>query len=268
MTEVATTLAIDHIDKRRLDLIRKTVAKDCTDAEIASFLELAQRYDLDPFAREIWCVKNKGRLLMMVGRDGLRKVALRQGLTVDADVVHENDEFKVERTPEGRKVTHIYGHPKERGAIVGAWCEVAGVDGNGFFYAPLEEYLPKNASEYSPWTKQVSVMILAAAERQALRQATPLSGLLAEGEDESAGAREVIGSDSVEHEPTVELPAAVLDVLDRAKSLGHHGIADRAAAEMQLSGQPDEYVDDWVVERTQQLDRFAEIAKPENTNAS
>jgi phage recombination protein Bet len=190
---------IDQTDARRLDLIRKTVAQNCTDAEIASFLELAARYGLDPFAKEVWCAKGggkdggSGKLLIMVGRDGLRKIAHRAGLLVDGDVVHENDEFTVQRTEDGmRAVRHIYGKPSERGNIVGAWCEVYTYgtrrEQHGFFFANISEYRPANASSYSPWSKQTSTMIRAAAERQALRQATPLSGLLVEGEDESARA--------------------------------------------------------------------------------
>jgi hypothetical protein len=40
---------------------------------------------------------------------------------------------------------------------------------------------PRNG--YSPWGKQVSAMMLGAVERQSIRQATPLGGIMAEGED-------------------------------------------------------------------------------------
>src|SRR6185312_14774920 len=76
---------IDRIDQRTLDLIRRQVAPNCTNAEIGHFLELAAHYDLDPFAKEVWCAKNRdgSRLLIMVGRDGLRKIAQRQGMRID-----------------------------------------------------------------------------------------------------------------------------------------------------------------------------------------
>jgi phage recombination protein Bet len=254
---------IDEVDKRRLDLIRKTVAKGCTDAEIASFLELAARYDLDPFAHEIWCAKDKGgRLLLMVGRDGLRKIALRQGLYIDGDVVRAKDEFAVRRTEHGRVVHHAYGLPEERGEIVGAWCDVTDTAGRsvGYFYAPLSEYKPRNASEYSPWSKQTSTMILAAAERQALRQATPLGGLLAEGEDESARAQLTTGqgdgSEPGWGDTSVESAAAVEAIIARAQALGHAGLSDRATAQMTLSGQPDSVVAMWCERAGRELDEF------------
>lgn len=182
---------IDRIAPRTLELIQRQVAPGCTTAEVGHFLELCANYDLDPFAKEAWCAKNKGgdKLLIMVGRDGLRKIAHRQGLHIDGDVVREKDELTVTRTPDGnRTIAHSYGNPAERGKVIGAWAEVR--EGRpsgrpmGYFYAPLDEYRPSNASAYSPWSKQIGVMILAAAERQAIRQATPLGGLIAEGEDE------------------------------------------------------------------------------------
>jgi hypothetical protein len=181
-------------EPEQVRLIKATVAEGATDAELGMFLELAARYGLDPFAREIWCVKTErkdggtGRLLIMVGRDGLRKLARRAHASVDGDIVRENDSFTVDRLKDGtREIEHGYnGSQKGRGQIVGAWCEVRTADSYGYFYAPLEEYLPTSEAKlkYSPWGSQRSVMILAAAERQALRMAIPLSGVVVEGEVE------------------------------------------------------------------------------------
>lgn len=220
---------LDSVDERKLALIQRTVAKDCTREEVGMFLELAHKYDLDPFAHEVWCAKSKGqnaRLLIMVGRDGLRKVAQRNGLRIDGDVVREHDEFRVHRTADRRRaIEHGYAAAREaddaartnatthaeraRGPIVGAWAEVwddETGEQRGWFYAPIEEYKPTNPSklQYSPWGSQESVMILAAAERQALRQATPLGGLLVEGEvdrnEERAGRASARPSDVVVEE--------------------------------------------------------------------
>ena len=186
--ELSAPLAIAGIDRKRWDLVKATVAKGASDQEVAMFLELAAKYDLDPFAKEVWCAKGsntdggEGRLLIMVGRDGLRKIAQRNNIHIDGDVVHEHDRFEVARSADGnRTVEHAWGRPEDRGPIVGAWaeCREGGPLGKplGFFYAALSEYKPTNEKKlkYSPWGTQESVMILAAAERQALRQATPLS---------------------------------------------------------------------------------------------
>jgi phage recombination protein Bet len=255
---------IDRVDARTLSLIKAQVAKNCTDAEVGYFLELAAHYDLDPFAREIWCAKDdklNARVLIMVGRDGLRKIAQRQGFGIDGDVVREKDEFRVQRTEHGRVIHHAYGMPAERGNIVGAWCQVTTIDGreHGYFFALLSEYRPSNVSQYSPWSKQTSVMILAAAERQALRQATPLSGLLAEGEDESAAAISTGHGDGSEPGwggTSEESAAAVERIIERAQALGHAGLSDRATAQMTLSGQPESVVAMWIARARTELDEF------------
>src|SRR4051812_50200299 len=41
-------------ETEQVEAIRRTVAKDCNDAEFVMFLELAARYRLDPFVRAIW----------------------------------------------------------------------------------------------------------------------------------------------------------------------------------------------------------------------
>lgn len=219
---------INRMHKDQVALIRATVAAKASDAEVGLFLQLAHHYDLDPFAKEIWCVKSdgkngrEGRLLIMVGRDGLRKIAQRNGLHMDGDVVRENDSFKVIRSPDGnRTVEHQYGMPKERGAIVGAWSEVreGGPLGRpmGFFYAPIEEYDPVGMAgyEYKPWSRQKGVMILAAAERQAARQATPLAGLLVDGE------QDVIEGTLSQRQITTpkEWPQELQVALDRVRTL-------------------------------------------------
>jgi len=203
---------INQTDAQRLALIKATVAKDANDAEVGMFLELAAKYDLDPFAKEIWCAKGGsqdgggGRLLIMVGRDGLRKIAQRNGLDPKGDVVRAEDVYEVEWVDSEQdarqgewdangcapfhRVTHkAKGMGSARGAIVGAWSRVvekATGREAGWFEATTEEYKPTNAKklQFSPWGTQEGVMTLAAAERQALRQATPLSGILVEGEGE------------------------------------------------------------------------------------
>lgn len=225
---------IDTIDAQRLTLIASQVAPGCNRAEVGYFLELCAKYDLDPFAHEAWCAKGSGdraRLLVMVGRDGLRKIASRNGLVVDSDIVRARDTFKVTRKPDrSREILHSYEHAdgdveQSRGPIVGAWAEVyAKATGEqlGYFFAPVGEYRPKDPRklQYSPWGAQESVMIQTAAERQAIRQATPLGGLVGEGEDarlydfevvtepEPEDAQ-VVGEDRVPDAEVAELLAAI-----------------------------------------------------------
>lgn len=263
---------IDSLPDRWVSYLANVVAQcdpgapPITKADVSVFVELCATYQLDPFAKEAWLAKSKnGKLLVMVGRDGLRKIAQRNGLHVDGDIIHKNDDFTICRTPDGnRTVAHSYGNPADRGEIVGAWaeCREGGPLGRpmGYFYAALGEYKPKNVSEYSPWAKQTSVMILAAAERQAIRQGTPLGGLVAFGEHESAfgradGLTDIDGDAAVDIEP---LPPAVEGIVMHAARIGHSGLANRAAVAMAVGGQPEEFVRQWVADRERDLARFEE----------
>lgn len=259
------------------DLLRKKAPK-LTDDELAAAMELAAAYKLDPFTSEIWFTKSdsytknngqhvEGKLLIMVGRDGLRKIVVRNNLWMDGDVVRENDVFKVIRKPDGtRTVMHSYEN-KNRGNIVAAWSIVTLMTDRsvvmGYFYAPWEEYVPKNVSDKSPWSKQKSVMILAAAERQAARQATPLGGLLVEGEDEVINSTVAEGGgDFTEEElrAATSLPERVLELADRASDLNYVGY-DIATLEVMLDGLDDENLDHWLANATSELDEFEKAQK-------
>jgi phage recombination protein Bet len=206
VTTIAT-VARTAFEPYQRGLIRHTVAKDCTDAEFEMFLELCVRYELDPFAREIWAAKmggsdgeGGGRVTILVGRDGLLKVARRTGAYegMDADVVRENDHFKKLKTGE---IEHEYeGGPEKRGAIVGAYAKVyRSGERPTYFFAPWEDYFPKSErrQKKTPWGAQRAAMILKCAQSLALRLAFSITGVV--GEDEmtpqmtakAAAAREI-----------------------------------------------------------------------------
>jgi hypothetical protein len=245
--------------EQRLKLIKQTVAPGCSDAEVGHFLELCVAYGLDPFAREAWCTKNKdgSKLLIMVGRDGLRKIVQRNGCEMEGDVVHEKDVFTYARLKDdaGRpfhEVTHeVDGF--DRGPILGSWARVYERTTNmerGWFVAPIGEYMPANVSSYSPWSKQESVMILGAAERQAARQATPLGGLLVAGEDDviNGTAVEIGAGEGDGSEPGWDLPPELVEeveaMLATCETFGHP--LDRGSTQLRLNGQTPEFVQAFV----------------------
>lgn len=268
--------------QRQLQLIRKRAAADATDSEVAEFLELCAQYALDWNAHEAWCAVSPARdgkqrrILLMVGRNGLRKIAQRQGLDFDGDVVRAQDAFKVTRRGDGtREVFHEYtgAGDDSRGEILGAWCEVFEVNARGdrgrqrgYFYAPLSEYMPTSDAKrrFSPWGAQVSSMIRTAAERQALAQATPLGGIVAPGELDRAEEALELGPAG---EPDVEQwaqrlggdadrAAEVVAMIGRARELGHAGYGDEGTAQMTLSGQSAARVDSWLSDAAHELNEL------------
>jgi phage recombination protein Bet len=178
--------------EEQINLIAATVAEGATRPQLFMFLELASKYDLDPFAKEIWCAVPKAvdgsartdKVMIMVGRDGFLKIAQRHPdyRGMDSDVVRENDDFAVERLEDGRRlITHRYG--RERGKPVAAYAVVLR-EGRlpTYFHAPIEDFKPSGASSYSQWSKGPGTMILKCAEAGALRRAFSITGIVAEEE--------------------------------------------------------------------------------------
>ena len=67
-------------DPEKLRLIRDMCAKGATDNEFLVMMELANRYQLDPFARQIWLVKyGDNPAQIFCGRDGYLAIAHRSG---------------------------------------------------------------------------------------------------------------------------------------------------------------------------------------------
>lgn len=103
-------------------------------------------------------------------------------------------------------------------------------------------------------------MILAAAERQALRQATPLSGLVAQGELDRAEESEAVvplDEDGPLHDDE-QIADDAEHVLHRAEALGHAGLSNRGAAAMALRGQSVEAAREWLDRATATLSGMAD----------
>ncbi|MBR1602545.1 MAG: phage recombination protein Bet [Synergistaceae bacterium] len=173
--------------REEIETIKRTVAKDATDDELRMFLHLANSYGLDPFARDIWFIKDgSARPIIMTSRDGYLKIANRSadfdGL--EADVVYEGDLFK--KTSAG--VEHVYS-TKGRGAIVGAYAAVykKGKSRPVYVYAPIADYRRNSPT----WRQFPHAMILKVAEAQALKRAFSISGIVTAEELDAAQVQQV-----------------------------------------------------------------------------
>jgi phage recombination protein Bet len=77
--------ATPSLRPNQLDLLRRTVAQDCSREEFDLFIEVANRYGLDPFRRQIMPLvfskdrPEKRRMVIIVGIDGQRMIAQRCG---------------------------------------------------------------------------------------------------------------------------------------------------------------------------------------------
>lgn len=162
-----------------IETVKKTIAKDATEAELALFLGQCKRTALDPFSKQIYFVKDKnGKVTIMTSIDGLRLIAER------------SEKY------EGQTQAQWCG-------MDGKWTDVwldnnppvaakVGVFKTGFrdalfSVALMKEYQKKYADGNpvkGPWTEMPTIMLAKVAESLALRKAFPneMSGIYSDAE--------------------------------------------------------------------------------------
>lgn len=63
------------IDKEQKQLLKDTVCRGATDAELSMFIEICKATKLNPFKKEIWFIKTNGTVQMMTGINGFFTIA-------------------------------------------------------------------------------------------------------------------------------------------------------------------------------------------------
>ena len=94
-SELATINTQSKWSDKQIETIKKTVAVGASNEELDMFLTLSSTYDLNPFLKEIWCIKMGSRVVITTSRDGYLRIANRdkhfRGLVSDA--IYSNDKF-------------------------------------------------------------------------------------------------------------------------------------------------------------------------------
>ena len=181
----------------QIELIKRTIAPDASDNELALFLSQCQRTGLDPFSRQIYFIKRGGKGSTQVSIDGFRVIAERSG---------EMDGQEVAWCGEDGVWTDVW-LKKEAPAAARVLVYRKGCSHPFPAIAKFAEY-----SAGGPmWTKMPANQIAKCAEALALRKAFPhqLSGLYTPDEMGQAEHVPVV----VEAPRRITLPAGAVQII-------------------------------------------------------
>lgn len=202
MNQIATIHAGRTLTGAQLDLIKRTVAKDCDTTEFDHFMAVSQKLGLDPLRKQICAMvfsKNdpkKRNMSIITQIDGFRVIAARQGdyrPMETAPIIEYDEALKNDAT---NPLGIVRAEVRVWKRVGGDWHPVAG-EAYWEEFVPLEQEWaydeaagkrqptgPKVLGNNSPWRRMGRVMIAKVAEAQALRRGWPddLSGVYADEE--------------------------------------------------------------------------------------
>ena len=167
---------IKYDDKKTIEILKATVAVGTTDAEFAMFVGFCQSTGLNPFKREIWCIKSEGytnragkwiegKVQIMTGIAGFRLIA---------NTTPAYDGIEIGLVGKGGEYLPATYPGKD---FIGAWAKCYRKDRR----MPTEgiAMIAEYAKDFGNWRTMPRVMIMKCAESNALRQSFPqqLNGL-------------------------------------------------------------------------------------------
>lgn len=224
--------ALTTLDGKNLDLVRRTVAKDCDAAEFDQFIHICRAVRLDPLRRQIYAFvfnkhdPKKRQMTIVTSIAGYRAIADRTGAYRPGPTEVMTDVTMIDAATNPRGISHaiatVYKHSH------GEWHEVIET---AYWeeFAPLKEVWQDNQptgkfaldAKKDGWRRMPRVMIEKCAEAKALRRAWP---------DDFAG---LAMEDEIDKAMTIDATATEL--------------ADMAASEkrMELIGGPNCITIDW-----------------------
>jgi phage recombination protein Bet len=270
----ALTQGVQQLRPHQLELIRRTIAKDCSREEFDLFIEVAQRYGLDPFRRQIMPLvfskdrPDKRRMAIIVGIDGQRMIAHRCGNYRPASEPTqfvERRRRKSEINPLGLVLARVTLHQQDN---KGEWFPVVG-EAYWDELAPIrdewKEEDPKTGASAKTgrqildasgnWARMPRLMLAKCATMQALRAGWPdqFGGLYVEEELDRAKVLDLAASEIADRAREESRLHTVAGKDDLTVSFGGWNLenvpigqfADRALAWIEASERTPEEIINW-----------------------
>lgn len=190
------------LTRSQIELIKRTVAKNTSDDEFKIFLHMAKKHELDPFLKQIWCIK--------FGTDPAQIFTSRDGFL---DIAHRSNKFdgmetKVEKTAEGFEITFYNRKTKlyETFKSDFQYVSTTTVYRKDYKYPFIVTvYEEEYSTGRNLWTTKRRTMIGKVSESQCLRKAFSISGIYAPEER---------GQDIVVEAKETELKAEAVETKD------------------------------------------------------
>jgi phage recombination protein Bet len=203
-----------NFNQKQIDILKNSICRGSSNEEFEMFLMACQKTQLDPFMRQIYAVKRKGKkpdgswgetMTIQTGIDGYRLIAER-----------------TERYAPGPEPTYVIDGD---GNLISATAYVKKLTKDGTWHtvsasAFLEEYCQtftdKTTGEKKPtgmWVNMPRTMLAKCAEAQALRKAFPaeMSGVYTKEEMQQADVEDVTPKISLEQAHDLKM---ILDECD------------------------------------------------------
>ncbi len=124
VTTVNTESVVGNFTQKELDTLKATIARGTTNEQFALFVQTCVNSGLNPFLNHVHCIVYQGKdgptMSIQIAVEGILYLARKtEGYKgVEAQLVHENDEFSYDAT--NKQIKHEVGFP--RGKVIGGYA--------------------------------------------------------------------------------------------------------------------------------------------------